>query len=150
MSVDCVDYFELKSVWVRGCRNGNIRKLNPFERGLFRACLTYMKIKGPIINKKVLDMLGRLIEVLTITPRREALKYGFEKAKSLIRNSLLIRISPKILNLVRSLEYISYLGFMEMNRLNYIRILCNKFYLNLKFRDYVMMASDDELPQITF
>ena len=25
------DYFELRGVWVKACRNGNIRKLNSFE-----------------------------------------------------------------------------------------------------------------------
>jgi hypothetical protein len=122
MPIDCIDYFELKSVWVKACRNGNIRKLNTFERGLFRACLTYTKFNGVIINKTVLDMLKRLIEVLTTTPRREALKQGFEKVKSLVENSLLIKVFPKILDWVKDLDYIMYLGFMEINKPEYLKI----------------------------
>jgi hypothetical protein len=122
MSMDCVDYFELKNVWVKACRNGNIHKLNPFERGLFRACLTYTKLNGVIVNKTVLDMIGRIIEVLTTTPRREALKHGFEKVKSLVKNSLLIKVFPKILDWVKSLEYIMYLGFMEINKPEYLKV----------------------------
>jgi hypothetical protein len=122
MSIDCVDYFELKCVWVKACRNGNIRKLNPFERGLFRACLTYTRKNGVIVNETVLDMLRRLIEILTITPRREALKQGFEKVKSLVKNNLLTRIFPKILDWVKDLDYIVYLGFMEINKPEYLKI----------------------------
>jgi hypothetical protein len=122
MPVDCVDYFELKCVWVKACRNGNIRKLNPFERGLFRACLTYTKLNDIIINKTVIGMLRRLIEVLTTTPRREALKQGFEKVKSLVENSLLIKVFPKILDWVKDLDYIMYLGFMEINKPEYLKI----------------------------
>jgi len=122
MSIDCIDYFELKSVWVKAYRNGNIRKLNAFEKGLFRACLTYTKLNGVIVNKTVLDMLRRLIEILTITPRREALKQGFEKVKSLVKNNLLTRIFPKILDWVKDLDYIVYLGFMEINKPEYLKI----------------------------
>jgi len=122
MAVNCVDYFELKSVWVKACRNGNIRKLNPFERGLFRACLTYTKLNGVIVNKTVIGMLRRIIEVLTTTPRREALKQGFEKVKSLVKNSLLIKVFPKILDWVKNLDYIMYLGFMEINKPEYLKV----------------------------
>ena len=122
MPADYIDYFELKAVWVKGCRNGNIQKLNPFEKGFFRACLTYTKVNGPIVNKKVLGMLRRLIEILTMTPRMEALKQGFDKVKSLIGNSLLTRMFPKILDWVKNLDYILYLGFMEINKPEYMKI----------------------------
>jgi hypothetical protein len=122
MPIDCIDYFELKSVWVKACRNGNVRKLNPFERGLFRACLTYTKLNCVIVNKTVIDMLRRLIEALTTTPRREALRQGFERVKSLIGNNLLIGMFPKILDWIRSLDYILYLGFMEINKPEYLRV----------------------------
>ena len=122
MPMDCIDYFELKSVWVKGCRNGNIQKLNPFEKGFFRACLTYTKANGPIVNGKVVGMIRRLIDLLTMTPRREALKQGFEKVKSLIKNNNLIGMFPKILDWVRSLDYILYLGFMEMNKPEYLKV----------------------------
>ena len=122
MPVNYIDYFELKAVWVKACRNGNIRKLNPIERGFFRACLTYTKVNGPIVSRTVLGMIGRLIEVLTITPRREALKQGFEKVKTLIKNINLIGMFPRILDWVRSLDYILYLGFMEMNKPEYMKV----------------------------
>ena len=122
MPMDCIDYFELKAVWVKGCRNGNIQKLNPFEKGFFRACLTYTKVNGPIVNGKVVGMIRRLIDLLTMTPRREALKQGFEKVKSLIKNNNLIGMFPKILDWVRSLDYILYLGFMEMNKPEYLKV----------------------------
>jgi hypothetical protein len=122
MPMNCVDYFELKGVWVKAYRNGNVRKLNPFERGFFRACLTYTKLNGVIINKTVLEMLRRLIEMLTATPRREALKQGFEKVKNLVKNSLLIKVFPKILDWVKNLEYVMYLGFMEINKPEYLKV----------------------------
>jgi hypothetical protein len=122
MPMDCIDYFELKAVWVKACRNGNIQKLNPFERGFFRACLTYTKINGPIISKKIIEMIRSLTDILTMTPRREALKQGFEKVKTLIKNINLIGMFPKILDWVRSLDYILYLGFMEMNKPEYMKV----------------------------
>jgi len=36
--------------------------------------------------------------VLTITPRREALKQGFEKVKTLIKNGNLVGMFPRILD----------------------------------------------------
>jgi len=122
MPMDCIDYFELKAVWVKGCRNGNIQKLNPFERGFFRACLTYTKINGPIISKKIIEMIRSLTDILTMTPRREALKQGFEKVKTMIKNGNLIGMFPKILDWVGSLDYILYLGFMEMNKPEYMKV----------------------------
>jgi hypothetical protein len=122
MPIDCIDYFELKGVWVKAYRNGNIRKLNPFERGLFRACLTYTKKNGVIINKTVINILRKLINVLTVTPRREALKWGFSRAKNLIKNSNLIGIFPKILDWIRDVGYIIYLGFMEINKPEYMKV----------------------------
>ena len=122
MPADCIDYFELKIVWVKGCRNGNIQKLNPFEKGFFRACLTYTKVNGPIISKKIIDMVRSLIDILTMTPRREALKQGFEKVKTLIKNNNLIGMFPKILDWIRSLDYILYLGFMEINKPEYMKV----------------------------
>ena len=122
MPMDCIDYFELKSVWVKAYRNGNIQKLNPIERGFFRACLTYTKINGPIISKKIIEMIRSLTDILTMTPRREALKQGFEKVKTLIKNNNLIRMFPKILDWVKSLDYILYLGFMEINKPEYMKV----------------------------
>jgi len=122
MPVNCIDYFELKAVWVKACRNGNIQKLNPIEKGFFRACLTYTKINGPIISKKIIEMIRNLTDTLTMTPRREALKQGFEKVKTLIKNNNLIGMFPKILDWVRSLDYILYLGFMEINKPEYMKV----------------------------
>ena len=122
MPIDFVDYFELKSVWVKGCRNGNIQKLNSIQRGFFRACLTYTKVNGIIVNGKVVGMIRRLIDLLTMTPRREALKQGFEKVKTLIKNNNLIGMFPKILDWIRSLDYILYLGFMEINKPEYMKV----------------------------
>ena len=113
MPIDFVNYFELKAVWVKGCRNGNVCRLNVIERGFFRACLTYTKVNGVIVSRMVLSMLRRLIEILTMTPRMEALKQGFEKVKTLIGNSLLIRVFPKILDCVKNLDYILYLGLLN-------------------------------------
>ena len=122
MPADYIDYFELKSVWVKGYRNGNIQKLNSIQRGFFRACLTYTKVNGPIISKKIIEMIRSLIDILTMTPRREALKQGFEKVKTLIKNNNLIGMFPKILDWIRSLDYILYLGFMEINKPEYMKI----------------------------
>jgi len=120
--MDCIDYFELKAVWVKAYRNGNIQKLNPIEKGFFRACLTYTKINGPIISKKIIEMIRNLTDILTMTPRREALKQGFEKVKTLIKNNNLIGMFPKILDWVKSLDYILYLGFMEINKPEYMKV----------------------------
>ena len=83
--------------------------------GFFRACLTYTKVNGVIVSRMVLSMLRRLIEILTMTPRMEALKQGFEKVKTLIGNSLLIRVFPKILDWVKNLDYILYLYLGLLN-----------------------------------
>jgi len=95
--------------------------LNPFEKGFFRACLIYTKINGVIINRTVLDMLRRVVELLTVTPHKEALKIGFEKVKNLIKNTALKGMFQKMLEWVASLEYIIYLGFMELNKPEYLR-----------------------------
>jgi len=65
-------------------------------------------------------MLRRLIEVLTET-RVGGLKQGFEKIESLVK-IVINKNTPKILDWVTDLEYIMYLGFMKMNKPEYLKV----------------------------
>ena len=62
-------YEELMRCWVRGFRNGNIRKLNRLQRALYRACLTYARRVGRIVNEFLVGRLKPIMGVLIIAFR---------------------------------------------------------------------------------
>ena len=46
-----LSYEELRKCWVKGFRNGNVRKLSRLQRALYRACLAYARKVGRIVNE---------------------------------------------------------------------------------------------------
>lgn len=121
MSVEPIDYEDLRSLWVKAHRNGNIRKLNLIEKALFKACIAYSKLKGRIMSRVVLENLKPTIEKLKSTPKKEALKAGFMRIHKLI-NGGIIKLFPKILNWIIDENYILYIGFMEINNPPYMKV----------------------------
>ncbi|MBO3804005.1 MAG: hypothetical protein JTT11_09095 [Candidatus Brockarchaeota archaeon] len=54
-----LSYDFLSRVWRKGFRNGNLRKLSRIERALYMASLSLAKMRGRIVNSRlVLQLLG--------------------------------------------------------------------------------------------
>ena len=109
-----ITYEELKKCWIKGFRNGNIRKLDRLQKALYRACLVYARKVGKVINDFLIAQLKPLIERLKFTFRLEASKAGVKKARKMLLSPL-IKWVPQVRVWIREQSYIIWLGLMELN-----------------------------------
>lgn len=116
-------YEDLKNLWVKAHRNGNVRRLNVYEKAFYRVCMVYCRFRGKIKSFEVLKILKPIIEKLSSTPKREALKIGLERTRKLIGNHIILKLFPKLLNWIMDKNYILYIGFMEINNPTYMKIM---------------------------
>ena len=105
-------YRELKSCWIRGLRNGNIRRLNRLQRALYRACLEYTKRVGRIVNVFLMSQLKLLMARLTTTFKLQVLKAGLESVHRILLSSV-SEWAPEVITWVREESYIFYLGTLQ-------------------------------------
>jgi len=120
-AIEAVYYDDLRELWVKAHRNGNIRKLDLWEKALFKACMAYSKIAGKIRSRRILEDLKKIMEKLKSTPRIEALKAGFRKAHKWVKGEI-IKLFPKMLDWIKDKNYILYIGFMEINNPPHLKI----------------------------
>ncbi|MEM0085049.1 MAG: hypothetical protein QW743_03430 [Candidatus Methanomethylicia archaeon] len=120
--IEPVYYEDLKNLWVKAHRNSNICKLDMYEKAFYRVCMIYCRFAGKIKSLEVLKILTPIIEKLKSTPKREALKTGFEKVRKLLTNHTILKLFPKLLNWIMDKNYILYIGFMEINNPPYMKV----------------------------
>jgi len=109
-----LDFDKLQAFWIKGLRNGNVKLLDKVQRGFYRACMVYAKIRGFISSAKLLDMLSKLIDILTQTRRILALRIGLRRAIQTL-SSPTARLFPILVSWLSDWGYIEYLGFTYMN-----------------------------------
>ncbi|MCX8169447.1 MAG: hypothetical protein N3E39_04530 [Candidatus Methanomethylicia archaeon] len=119
--IEVICYEDLRVLWVKACRNGNVYRLSVFERALYRVCMIYCRFGGRIKSLVVLEKLKCIIEKLKFTLKREALKIGFGKICKLISNVVILNLFPKIIDWIINKNYILYIGFMELNNPPHIK-----------------------------
>jgi len=82
------------------------------------------KIKGVLINPKVVSMLLDIIKKLTQTPKYEALRRGWKRIREMLstfRRNGVLNWAPRVREWMSDERFIIYLGFMEMNNPIYYR-----------------------------
>ena len=109
-----LSYEELRKCWVKGFRNGNVRKLSRLQRALYRACLMYARKVGRIVNEFLVGKLKPIMEALTTTFRACVLKAGLERLRTML-SSPLFKWAPQIRVWAREEPYILWLGLTELN-----------------------------------
>ncbi|MBS7618975.1 hypothetical protein KEJ25_10400, partial [Candidatus Bathyarchaeota archaeon] len=48
-----ITYEELKHYYIKGVRSGRIHMLSVVERGFYRACIAFAKVKAAIVSPKL-------------------------------------------------------------------------------------------------
>jgi len=107
-------YEELRRCWVKGLRNGNIRKLNRLQKALYRACLMYARKVGRIVNEFLVGQLRPIVETLKTTFKIQALRAGLERLRAMLSSSL-SKWAPQVRVWAREESYILWLGLLEIN-----------------------------------
>ena len=113
-----ISYGELRFCWLKGCRNGNVKKLAKMQRWHFRACLIYARRVGRIVNRFLVGQLRAAMDVLLSSPRRLALKHGGERARELLarfKHSGVFNWAPRVKRWLMDETFKIYLGFMSLN-----------------------------------
>ena len=104
-------YEELLTCFRKGQRNGNWRKLSRLEKALFATSLWYSRVRGVIINKKLVGMLSMLVDKLKATSGARVFKRGFEKAVKLLNNGGSIFVwAPSLRKWLKDPDYVFWLG----------------------------------------
>ena len=109
-----LSYEELRKCWVKGFRNGNVRKLSRLQRALYRACLMYARKVGRIVNEFLVGRLKPIMETLTTTFRIRALRAGLERLRAMLSTSL-SKWAPQVKIWAREGSYVLWLGLVELN-----------------------------------
>ena len=109
-----LSYEELRKCWVKGFRNGNVRKLSRLQRALYRACLVYARKVGRIVNEFLVGRLKPIMEALTTTFRAQALRAGLERLRAMLSSSV-SKWAPQIRVWAREESYILWLGLLKIN-----------------------------------
>ena len=104
-------YDDLHTSFRKGQRNGNWRKLRRLEKALYRASLWYSKIRGGIINEKLVRMLSVLVAKLKETKGARVFKRGYEKAVVLLsRGESIFAWAPSLREWLKDPDYVFWLG----------------------------------------
>jgi len=113
-----VDYATLLRAFRKGIRTRRWMKLNPLRRAHFRAALAYSKIKGKIVNPKVLKHVLAVIKRLTSPLRRRIWRAGLEAAYAMRRRFEAKGVfdwCPPAREWLEDPDYVFYLGVSSVN-----------------------------------
>ena len=104
-------YKELLTSFRKGLRNGNWRKLRRLEKALYQASLWYSRIRGAIINEKLVGMLSVLLDKLKETPGARIFKRGYKKAVELLnKGEGIFAWAPSLREWLKDPDYVFWLG----------------------------------------
>ncbi|RLI26907.1 hypothetical protein DRO58_05170 [Candidatus Bathyarchaeota archaeon] len=109
-----LSYEELRKCWVKGFRNGNVRKLSRLQRALYRACLVYARKVGRIVNEFLVGRLKPIMETLSTTFRARALRAGLERLRAMLSSSV-SKWAPQVRVWACEESYILWLGLLKIN-----------------------------------
>ena len=73
-------HVELHTSFRKGLRNGNWKRLSRLEKALYQTSLWYSRIRGAIINEKLVRKLSVLMEKLKETQGAKVFRRGYKKA----------------------------------------------------------------------
>lgn len=113
-----LSYGALRSFQLRGMRNGNWRLLDSLQRGFYRACMAYAKLRRAIVSPKLTGLLGDLIGKLGSTMRVKALEAGREEVERTVPiyvRSGVFSWAPQLRRWLHDKAYLLWLGFTKLN-----------------------------------
>ena len=113
-----LSYAALRACRIRGIRNGNWRLLDVVQRGFYRACLAYTRLRETIVNPKMVSLIGELVEKLTSTARIRALKAAVEevdRVTSIYSRAGVFKWAPQVKAWLQDEVYMFWLGVTRLN-----------------------------------
>jgi hypothetical protein len=111
-----LSYSNLLKCRLRGMRNGNWRRLNFVERGLYNCVLTLARTRQSIVNAKLVEIIGEMIQRLASIVRTQVVKVGQARVRALregLERSGLIERTGWVKGWLSKPETVFYLGLME-------------------------------------
>ena len=117
-SVLGLSYGVLRAFQLKGMRNGNWRLLDGFQRGFYRACMVYARLRRCVISSKLVGLLRELMGKLGSTMRVKALKAAVEEVERAVPIYVRAGVfswAPRLRSWLRDKAYLLWLGFMKLN-----------------------------------
>jgi hypothetical protein len=111
--VDTLSYNYLSCLKKKGFRNGNWRKLNRIEKALYMASLSLARMRGRIVNSRLILELRNIIGRLRETVGERLVKAASQRAMELyVRFSAsgLFEWAPQVRSWFNDPSYILWLG----------------------------------------
>jgi len=95
----------------KGLRNGNWRKLRRVEKALYMASMWYARVRGAILNEKLVSKLAALVDKLKATSGARVFKRGYEKAVELLnKGESIFAWAPSFREWLKDPDYGFWLG----------------------------------------
>jgi len=113
-----LSYRALRACQLRGMRNGNWRFLNVVERGFYRACMAYARLREAIVNPKLVGLLGELINKLGSTRRVRALRLAVEevdRVAPIYFRAGVFNWAPRLYRWLNEEPYLLWLGLTKLS-----------------------------------
>jgi len=76
-----ISHKDLLSIWNRCLRNGSLGKLSKIEKAFLRASIVYSKIKGKIINEKLIEKIESIFRRSNSTERNKKICRKIHKGR---------------------------------------------------------------------
>lgn len=108
-----LSYAYLFSSWKKGFRNGNLRKLSKLEKALYMASLSLAKMRGKIVNSRLILMLGNIVDKLRETAGDRLMTNAYHVAMKLYGRFSAIGLfewAPQVRMWFSDPSYILWLG----------------------------------------
>ncbi len=113
-----LSYETLRACQLKGMRNGNWRLLDRVQKGFYRACMAYARLREAIVNPKLVGHLRALIEKLKSTMRARALEVAIkevERVAPIYSKAGIFRWAPCLYRWLHEEPYLVWLGFTRLN-----------------------------------
>lgn len=117
VSVKGLSYSYLSYFWKKSFRNGNWRKLSHIEKALYMASLSLAKMRGKIVNSRLILELSNIIGGLRETPGERLMISAHRGAMELYERFVAIGLfewAPQVRSWFDDPSYISWLGLCSM------------------------------------
>jgi len=99
--------------WRKGFRNGNWRKLSSLERALYMASLSLAKMRGRIVNSRLILELRGIIGKLRETPGDRLMQTSYQRAVGLYARFVAVGLfdwAPQVRSWFSDPGYIIWIG----------------------------------------
>ncbi|MGQ9513498.1 MAG: hypothetical protein ACUVTL_00330 [Thermoproteota archaeon] len=113
-----LNYHHLSHLWRKDFRNGNWRKLNRVEKALYMASLYLVKMRGKIVNSRLVLELQNIIGKLMETVGKRLVRSAYQRATELYQRYVsigLFRWAPHVRSWFKDPKFFGG-GFVQLQQ----------------------------------